>query len=159
MELTGSDVGSIAAALIAGLAFLHSIRVQYKQKELIRELSILQRELAVLELKNAKEREMNKERAEFTARFVAHRNSSKKLVITNVGAAQARDVKIDFDKGANFVLLSEIDDLFPCILDSSESVKLLATSALGNTAVRESFTLTWMDNAGGGQKEFKVQYA
>ncbi|EGU44260.1 hypothetical protein [Vibrio splendidus] len=159
MGLTVSDVGAIAAAFFAGCSLWHSVRVHNKQKDLARELGNLQRELTVLELKDAKEREMNKEKAEFTARFVSHRNNSKRLVITNIGSAQARDVRIDFGERVDFVISSEVKDYFPCNLDSSESVKLLATSSLGHSAVRESFTLSWMDNAGGGRKEFNIQYA
>ena len=158
MELTVSDAGAIAAAVFAGCSLWHSIRVHSKQKDLARELGNLQRELTVLELKDAKEREMNKEKAEFTARFVSHRSNSKRLVITNIGSAQARDVRIDFGERVDFVISSEIKDYFPCNLDSSESVKLFATTSRGHTVVRESFTLSWMDNAGGGRKEFNIQY-
>ncbi|GIU09204.1 MULTISPECIES: hypothetical protein [unclassified Shewanella] len=158
MGLTVSDVGAIAAAVFAGCSLFHSVRVHSKQKDLARELDNLQRELTALELKDAKEREMNKEKAEFTVRFASHRSNSKQLVITNIGSAQARDVRIDFGERIDFVISSEIENYFPCNLDSSESVKLLATGSLGHTAVRESFTLSWMDNSGGGRKEFNVQY-
>lgn len=157
MELTVSDVGAILSSLFAGGALLHSVMTHRKQKDLVRELGNLQRDIAVLELKDAREREISKEKAEFNARFVSHGNG-KKLVITNVGSSQARDVKIDFGGGINFVLSQEVERYFPCDLNSSESVKILATMAIGHEAVRESFTLTWMDNAGGGEKEFNVQY-
>lgn len=159
MELTVSDIGAIAAAFFAGGSLLHSVRTHNKQKDLVRELGNLQRELTALELKDAKERAVSKEMAEFTARFVSFGGSSKKLVITNTGSSEARCVSIDFGGQIDFVMGSEIKGLFPCDLDSSESVKILATHSLNNTAVRESFTLTWMDNAGGGKKEFNVQYS
>lgn len=158
MELTLSDIGAILSAVFAGGALFHSVMTHRKQKDLVRELGNLQREIAVLELKDAKEREISKEKAEFNARFVSHGQHSKRLVITNVGAAQARNVKIDFGDSVQFVLSQEIDRYFPCDLNSSESVKLLATMSLGDTAVRESFTISWMDNAGGGEKDFNVQY-
>ncbi len=159
MAMTISDVCAIAAALLAGGSLWHSVRTHNKQKDLVRELGNLQRELTALELKDAKERELSKARAEFKARFSSYgHQGSKQLVITNVGSAQARDVRIDFGERTYFVMSSEIDSLFPCDLESSESVKLLATSTLSNTAVRESFTLTWMDSAGGGSKDFNVQY-
>ncbi|WP_394256130.1 hypothetical protein [Vibrio harveyi] len=157
MELTLSDVGAILSAVFAGGALFHSVMTHRKQKDLVRELGNLQREIAVLELKDAKEREISKEKAEFNARFVSYGNG-KRLVITNVGSSQARDVKIDFGGNVQFVLSQEVDRYFPCDLNSSESVKLIATMAIGHDAVRESFTLSWMDNAGGGQKDFSVQY-
>lgn len=132
MELTVSDLGAIFAAFFAGCSLWHSVRVHSKQKDLVRELGNLQRELTSLELKDAKERALNKEKADFVARFVSH-GSGKRLVITNAGEAQARDVKIDFGERTDFVLSSEIKDYFPCNLDSSESVKLLASTSLGHS--------------------------
>ncbi|MCS6097783.1 Uncharacterised protein [Shewanella baltica] len=159
MELTVSDIGAIAAAVFAGGSLLHSIRTHNKQKDLMRELSSLQRELTALELKDAKARAISKEKAEFSARFVNYGSQgSKQLVITNVGSSQARNVQIDFQGKIDFVMRSEVEDYFPCNLDSSESVKLLASSSLSHTAIRESFTLSWMDNAGGNRKDFNVQY-
>lgn len=157
MELTVSDIAAIAAAIFAGGALVHSVIIHRKQKDLLRELGCLQRELTALQLKDAKERELSKAKADFTARFVIS-GSSKRLVITNVGSAPARDVRIDFGGEIYFVISSEIEALFPCSLDSSESVKLLATSSCSNRAVRESFRLTWMDSAGGGSKDFNAQY-
>ncbi|PKG73111.1 hypothetical protein CXF86_19305 [Shewanella sp. GutCb] len=159
MELTVGDVCAIAAVLLAGGSLWHSVRTHDKQKGLARELGNLQRELTALELKDAKERELSKAKAEFKARFASYgSNGSKQLVITNVGSAKARDVTIDFGGEIDFVMGSDIKELFPCDLDSSESVKLLATCTLSNTAVRESFRLAWMDDAGGDSKDFNVQY-
>jgi len=159
MALTVSDVGAIASAIFAGGSLWHSIRTHNKQKDLQRELGSLQRELAALELKDAKERELSKAKAELKAKFASYgHQGSKQLVITNVGSAQARDIRIDFGSEVYFVMMSEVSDYFPCDLDSSDSVKLLATCTDSNTAVRESFRLTWLDDAGGGSKDFNVQY-
>ncbi|WP_243891373.1 hypothetical protein [Shewanella algae] len=154
-----SVIAAVLAALFAGGSLWHSVRTHNKQEDLIKELGYLQRELTALDLRNAKERELTKEKAAFTARFVGFgSNGSKHLVITNVGSTQARDVRIDFDERTHFVLPSEVDELFPCELDSSESVKLLATTSLGNEATRESFTLSWVDGLGRDSKKFNVQY-
>lgn len=157
MEITISNICAIATVFLAGFSLWHSIKVHNKQKDLARELGSLQKELTALDLKNAKEREMNKEKADFTARFVTY-NNSKQLVITNTGSSQARNVQIDFGDGAEFVIQSNIERYFPCNLDSSESVKLPSTTSLGHRAIREEFVLSWMDNVGGGRKEFNVQY-
>ncbi|SMY39093.1 hypothetical protein PMAL9190_03894 [Photobacterium malacitanum] len=157
MEITINNICAIVTVFLAGFSLWQSIKVHNKQKGLARELGSLQKELTALDLKNAKEREMNKEKAEFTARFVTYGNG-KQLVITNTGSSQARNVRIDFGEGANFVIQSNIEEYFPCNLDSSESVKLHATTSLGHREVREQFVLSWMDNIGGGRKEFSVQY-
>ncbi|MEF1229892.1 hypothetical protein QTO02_20785, partial [Vibrio fortis] len=112
MELTVSDLGAIFAAFFAGCSLWHSVRVHYKQKDLTRELGNLQRELTSLELKDAKERALNKEKADFVARFVNYRSNSKRLVITNIGSAQARDVRIDFGERTDFVMSSEFKNYF-----------------------------------------------
>ncbi|WP_305814248.1 hypothetical protein [Photobacterium leiognathi] len=151
MKLTISDICSILTTLFAAFSFFYSLKVQ-------RSLGALQKELTALELKNAKDIELSKGKAEFTARFVTYGNYSKKLVITNTGQAKARDVKINFSTPPNFVMTSSLGDYFPCELDSSDSVKLLSHASLGQAAIREKFTLSWMDDSGGSEKEFNIQY-
>lgn len=144
----------IASAALALSLYntLSGRRLARKQEELIDVKNTLHK----LQLQFEKVRVLEMHKADFGARFVKE-GKSNKLVITNKGKAEARDVTITFLEGPHFVLNQEVETKFPMTsMDSMSSVRLLASSSLGMIEVKEKFLVEWADDTGRQSKEFDI---
>lgn len=144
---------------VALAAFIFSVYNMYRGRQFARkqeDLTDVKNALSKVQLQLEKIRVLEMYKADFGARFVKE-GASKKLVITNKGKAEARNVTLTFTEGPYFVINQEVSSKFPMTsMDSMSSVRLLATSSLGRTEVKEKFVVGWVDDSGVHNKTFDI---
>ncbi|GAA5218321.1 hypothetical protein ACFSJ3_15695 [Corallincola platygyrae] len=141
------------AALCLALYNTFSGRLLARKQE---ELADVKNALHKVQLRLESMRALEMQKADFGARFVKEGKSTK-LVITNRGKVEARDVTITFLEGPYFVLNQEAEDKFPMTsMDSMSSVRLLAISSLSMSKVKEKFLIQWVDDTGRQSKTFDI---
>jgi hypothetical protein len=147
---------TVFIALVALLLSLYNTRKGQKLAQKQEALADVKSTLHKLQLQLEKVRILEMHKADFGARFIKE-GKSRKLVITNKGKAEARNVEVIFVEGPYFVLNNEIESKFPMTsMDSMSSVRLIASAALGIREVKERFIVEWTDDTGFQRKEFDI---
>lgn len=152
----GSFEWSELIAVMALFLGVYNAWISNKLSKKQQELATVQNELSKLQLRSEKIKALEMNKADFGARFVSE-GKARKLVITNRGKVEARDVRLTFVDGPKFVLKDDAERKFPMSsIDSTSSVRMLASSHLGNREIKEKFFIEWLDDTGRHRKDFDI---
>lgn len=137
LTVTPSDVIATFALLISGYVAWHQRGINASQKK-VNELLLQQGE---------NEAEATK-KADLGASFLKLGKNSHRLKIWNKGKATARNVRIAFPDGNQFVAEDDVRRKFPLeTLEQFQAVEVIAYLSLG-TDGKHHLKLTWDDDSG-----------
>ncbi|KWI68273.1 hypothetical protein WT75_22210 [Burkholderia stagnalis] len=146
------DLSGYAAALALILSCYSTwktIKFNTKQEELIES----QRQLNALLAKKEATEQAESRRASVSASFTKLGSSKYRLKIFNQGPATARNVRISFPSGNEFVPDSEVNAKFPMeIMDKYQSVELIAMVHMQSPS-KLTVQLDWLDEDGSARSK------
>ena len=137
LTVTPSDVIATVALLISGYVAWHQRGINASQKK-VNELLLQQGENEAQATK----------KADLGASFLKLGKNSHRLKIWNKGKATARNVRIAFPDGNQFVAEDDVRRKFPLeTLEQFQAVEVIAYLSLG-TDGKHHLKLTWDDDSG-----------
>ena len=138
-----SNVIALLALLLSSYATWKTFKFNKRQESLIESQESLNKFL----VKKGKDEALSKKQADMRASFVKLGNSKYRLKIWNHGEAPARNVRIEFPKGNDIIIQSEINEKFPLeMLERHQSVELNAVVHMGSKR-KHIIKLIWSDNS------------
>lgn len=142
------NAGEIIAGIAAGIALLSLLLSGYATWKTSKLNNLLLEKEASEALKNKK--------ADLGANFIKLGSTKYSLKIWNKGKITARNVRIEFPEGNDFLIQSEINEKFPLeSLDTFQAVELVAAVAFG-TKRKHPIRLIWSDDF--GENNEKIVY-
>jgi hypothetical protein len=137
VSITPSDVIATVALLISAYVAWHQRGINASQKK-VNELLLQQGETEAQAIR----------KADLGASFLKLGKNNYRLKIWNKGKATARNIRIDFPDGNQFVVKSDVSRKFPLeALEQFQSVEVMAYMTLG-TDGKHHVRLTWDDESG-----------
>jgi len=137
LSITSSDLIATVALLISGYVAWHQHGINVSQKK-VNELLLQQGETE----------ELATRKADLGASFLKLGKNSHRLKIWNKGKTTARNVRIAFPDGNQFVADDDVRRKFPLeTLEQYQSVEVIAFLTLG-TDGKHHVSLTWDDDTG-----------
>ena len=125
-----------ALALFVLIALCQNHRTNQRQKPLLE-----------LQLEKEKEERESKSKADIQARYYDIGSNKKRLKVSNVGLASARNVKLTFDEESGVPLIpNDVESKFPIdVLEPKNSVDLIVSDHL-KTPRKHSINVEWGDD-------------
>lgn len=143
VTIDAGDVIAGLALLLSGYATWQTVSFNKKQKSLVES----QEKLNNLLLEKENEGAVKEKSADLAASFISSGSSKCRLKVWNKGSATARNVRIEFPKGNDVIIDSEISDKFPMeSLERHQSVDLTA-AVFKQTKRKHVVRLIWEDDA------------
>ena len=139
---------ALCSLLVSAIAVWFSIKNSVSQTE----LNDINKKLASFELSQIEKQNVDALKASFEINM-----TDKALFLHNVGLAPAFDVKLSFPNGQDFIIQSELDELFPYAkLDSGDSIRLITAVSM-ETQRMQNIVVNWDDEHDfGHEREFNI---
>lgn len=136
ISIETSDIIAGLALFISMIALWQNHRTSQRQKPLLE-----------LQLEKEKEERESKSKADIQARYYDIGANKKRLKVSNVGLASARNVRLTFDEESGTPLIpKDVESKFPIdVLEPKNSVDLIVAVHLG-TSRKHSINVEWDDD-------------